>query len=155
VLYLARRHDEAVAHYRVALDLDPGFVDAREGMLMASNEMGMFAQPIWELMRLPGAVSRETASRLETAYAEQGVRGYWRTYLELADAPSSEIRSSPYVRARLHARLGEPERAQQWLEAAYAERDGGLSLMKVDPGLDTLRPDPRFARILHGVGLAY
>jgi DNA-binding winged helix-turn-helix (wHTH) protein len=154
VLYLARRYDEAVAQYRAALDLDPAFVDAREGMLMASNEMGMYAQPISELMQLPEAVSRETASRLEAAYANQGVRGYWRTYLELADAPSSEIRSSPYVRARLHARLGEPELALQWLEAAYAERDGGLSLMKVDPGLDTLRPAPRFARILHGVGLA-
>ncbi len=79
-------------------------------------------------------------------------KGYWRAYLKLAAAPSSEVHSSPYVRARICAKVGESARALQWLETAYAERDGGLSLLKV--GMDPLRAEPRFTAILERVGLA-
>jgi len=154
VLYLARRYDEAIAQYRAAIDLDPAFSDAQEGILMASNEMGMYGQPISEFMRSPEAFSRGVASTLDAAYARSGVKGYWRAYLKLAEAPSSEVHSSPYVRARIYAKVGESTRALQWLETAYAERDGGLSLLKVDPGMDLLRAEPRFTAILERIGLA-
>ena len=36
----------------------------------------------------------------------------------------------------------------------YEERDGGLSLVKVDPGLDSLRAETRFTAILERVGLS-
>ena len=42
----------------------------------------------------------------------------------------------------------------QWLEKACEERDGGLTLLKVDPGMDSLRAEPRFATILERVGLS-
>jgi DNA-binding winged helix-turn-helix (wHTH) protein/Tfp pilus assembly protein PilF len=144
VLYLARRYDEAARQYRATMDLEPDFSDARTGLLMASNQMGMFHQPISEFLRSPDALNRAVATQLENAYAQSGVKGYWRTYLELAEAPGSEVQTSPYVRARLHAEIG----------AASSEHDGGLSLMKVDPGLDSLRGADRFAAILERIGLS-
>ena len=36
----------------------------------------------------------------------------------------------------------------------YEERDGGLSLLKVDPGMDGLRGEPRFKAILERIGLS-
>lgn len=154
VLYLARRYDEAVTQYRAAIDLDPAFSDAQEGLLMASNEMGMYCLPISEFMRAPEKVSREAAATLDGAYAQSGVTGYWRAYLALTEAPSSEVQCSPYVRARIYAKVGESARALQWLDTALVQRDGGLSLLKVDPCLDVLRADPAFAAILERVGLA-
>lgn len=154
VLYLARRYDEAAHQYRATMDLEPEFSDARTGLLMASNQIGMFHQPISEFLRSPEALSREIANRLESAYAQSGVQGYWRTYLELAAAPGTEIRASPYVHARLHAEIGSENEALSWLEKAYDERDGGLSLMKVDPGLDRLRGAGRFHAVLERVGLS-
>lgn len=154
VLYLARRYDEAVNQYRAAIDLDPTFTDAQTGILMAYGEMGMPLQPISEFMRAPEALSREAAARLELAFARSGVRGYWRAFLDLADAPSSEVHCSPYVRARLYAAVGDVSRALQWLETARDVRDAGLSLLRVDPGLDTLRAEPRFRAVLDQVGLA-
>ena len=154
VLYLARRYDEAITQYRVAIDLDPAFSDAHEGILMASNEIGMYCQPISEFIRSPETFSRDVTARLDSAYAQSGVKGYWRAYLELAEAPSSEVHSSPYVRARIYAKVGERDQALHWLETALAERDGGLSLLKVDPGMDSLRAEPRFTSILERVGLA-
>jgi hypothetical protein len=121
---------------------------------MASSQIGMFHQPISEFLRSPDTLSREIATRLEKAYVQSGVKGYWRTYLELTEAPGSEMRSSPYVRARLHAEIGEESEALGWLERACDAHDGGLSLMKVDPGLDRLRGTSRFAVILDRIGLS-
>ena len=136
------------------MDLDASFSDAQAGILMAYNEMGMYYQPISEFLRSPETFSREIATRLEDAYVQSGVKGYWGAYLELADAPSSEVHSSPYVRARIHAEIADVGQALQWLEKAYEERDGGLSLLKVDPGMDGLRAEPRFQAILERIGLS-
>ncbi len=154
VLYLARRYDEAVQQYRAAIDLDPTFTDAQTGILMAYGEMGMPLQPISEFMRAPETLSREAAAALESAFARSGVRGYWRAFLDLADAPSSEVHCSPYVRARVYAAVGDVARALQWIETARDVRDAGLSLLRVDPGLDALRAEPRFRAVLEQMGLA-
>lgn len=154
VLYLARRYEAAVVQYRSAIELDPTFADAQAGMLMACGEMGMYCQPTSEFMRSPETFSRAAAARLDAAYAESGMRGYCRAFLDLAEAPASEVHSAPYVRARLHAAVGDNARALHWLERALAERDGGLSLLKVDPGMDPLRGEAGFVEILREVGLS-
>jgi len=154
VLYLARRYEDAVAQYRAAIDLDPGFTDAQLGILMAYGEMGMPGRPISEFMRSPETFSRDAVAALESAYAQSGVQGYWRAFLDLAESPSREVYSSPYVRARLYAAIGRVPQALQWLETALDERDAGLSLVRVDPGLDRLRTEPRLLAIVEQVGLA-
>jgi hypothetical protein len=49
--------------------------------------------------------------------------------------------------------LGEKDRAFESLESAYKERSDLLVYLKVDPRLDTLRSDPRFADLMRRVGL--
>lgn len=60
----------------------------------------------------------------------------------------------PTLIAIIYAALGDTDDALIWLERAYAERDEDLSLLKVDPRLDSLRGDPRFLSLLQRVGLA-
>ncbi len=40
------------------------------------------------------------------------------------------------------------DKAFEWLERAYAHRDGGLTLLKGDPLLKNLEHDPRYAAFL-------
>ena len=108
----------------------------------------MASQPVSEFLRAPEMFSRDVAATLDAAYARSGVRGYWRAFLDLAESPSSEVYSSPYVRARLYAAVGDLPRALQWLETARDVRDAGLSLLNVDPGLDVLRGESRFQALL-------
>ncbi|HEY2941871.1 MAG TPA: hypothetical protein VGN09_05515 [Vicinamibacteria bacterium] len=53
-----------------------------------------------------------------------------------------------YQIAEAYAFRGETDRAFEWLERAYAQRDGGLLNLKVSPFLAGLRPDPRYAALL-------
>ena len=53
----------------------------------------------------------------------------------------------PVQRAYIHIGMGEYDEAIRLLEQAYSERSWFLIFMKVEPWLDPLRDDPRFADI--------
>jgi serine/threonine-protein kinase len=53
-----------------------------------------------------------------------------------------------YQIATVRARRGERDEAFAWLQRAHDQHDGGLTIMKVDPLLASLRSDPRHAALL-------
>ena len=50
--------------------------------------------------------------------------------------------------ASLYAILGEKDRAFEWLDRADRGKDEWFLLIPVDPYVDPLRSDPRFAKLL-------
>ena len=48
--------------------------------------------------------------------------------------------------------LGEKDKAFEWLDKAYEQREGWNIQLKVDPVFDSLRSDPRFQQMLDKVG---
>jgi TolB-like protein/DNA-binding winged helix-turn-helix (wHTH) protein len=60
---------------------------------------------------------------------------------------------SAYQIAQVYAFRNQRDEAFQWLERAYAQRDGGLIATKVDPLLKNLHGDPRFAALLKKLNL--
>jgi len=59
----------------------------------------------------------------------------------------------PYNIATVDAALGDKDEAFAWLDRAYADRSFYLTWIKVDPQMDSLRLDPRFADLMRRVGL--
>ena len=59
-----------------------------------------------------------------------------------------------YQVAEALAWRGEKDKAFEWLERAYQQRDGGLSEVKVDLLLDRLHGDPRFKALLKKMNLS-
>lgn len=53
-----------------------------------------------------------------------------------------------YQIAQTYASRGEKDPAFQWLDRAFAQRDGGMTWMKPDPLLRTLHDDPRWPALL-------
>jgi len=43
--------------------------------------------------------------------------------------------------------------AFRWLDVAVEEHATGLMFLRVHPRIDAIRPDPRYAALLHTVGL--
>ncbi|MDB6162611.1 MAG: protein kinase [Xanthomonadaceae bacterium] len=56
--------------------------------------------------------------------------------------------------AEVYAWRGETDKAFQWLDRAYAQHDGGLSDLLINPMLVSLRADPRFQALARKLGLA-
>ena len=63
------------------------------------------------------------------------------------------IKADPTFLGLVHAGLGEPDSAFTWLERACDERDGSVVFMNVEPSLDPLRTDGRFAGLLKRLNL--
>jgi hypothetical protein len=49
---------------------------------------------------------------------------------------------------QIYAALGDKNRALEWLEKSFQGREAFMAFLKVDPGFDPLRSDPRFADLL-------
>ena len=59
---------------------------------------------------------------------------------------------SPSARMVVYLGLGEKEKALDWLEKCYADRDTQTWFLKVDPLYDSLRNEPRFQALLKKSG---
>jgi hypothetical protein len=61
--------------------------------------------------------------------------------------------ANPYQIALIYAGLGQGDQTFEWLEKAYRERSDLLVYLKVDPRLDPIRSDSRFAALLRRVAI--
>src|SRR5262249_46952312 len=92
-------------------------------------------------------------SVLGSAYAGAGRRPEAAKVLEELHDRSKREYVMPLLFAWVHAALGETDAAFEWLERAYEDRDPFLTMAKVVPVFDKLRPDPRFDRLLRRMRL--
>ncbi|MCA1633094.1 MAG: hypothetical protein LC802_05075 [Acidobacteria bacterium] len=100
-----------------------------------------------------GGAGAEEIVKLKKAYEKGGMNGFWRE--ELAQTLEREKKKyvAPYNIALLYGRLGEFDKAFEWLEKAYIERTSLLVALKSDHEFDALRSDPRFASLVKRIGL--
>jgi tetratricopeptide (TPR) repeat protein len=56
--------------------------------------------------------------------------------------------AASYQYAQIYAQLGDNDRAFANLDHGFAIKDAGLQGLKIDPFLDPIRSDPRFAALL-------
>ena len=61
--------------------------------------------------------------------------------------------SAAFQIAEVYAWWGNTDKAFGWLDRAYLQHDGGLTAVKVDPLLRSLRPDPRYKALLRKMNL--
>ena len=105
-----------------------------------------------------GALDRAPADvtllgSLGRAHALDGRPDDARAVLARLDSLSADRYVSPYLLAGIAEALGDQRRAFAWLEEAVADRAGELVDLDLDPRLERLRGDRRFARIRRSVGL--
>jgi TolB-like protein/Tfp pilus assembly protein PilF len=134
------RVEEAVAAYRKILELNPDHevFHALLGQIyiMRSNpqdaqaELDEVSDPYW---RLPGlAMLNHSLGRKAESDAA------------LAEFVERFQAGGAYNIAQVYAFRGELDRSFHWLDRAYAQHDGGMFLVQVDPLLAGLRRDRRF-----------
>ena len=153
-LYQARRYDDALAQANRALALDPTSSRIQGALLHIAELKDDYVTALDLLQKyLPesdGGKQRVAATR--RAYAASGKLGYWRATLDYNLAKGSGASASEVGLAMLYTKLGEHDRAMEYLERAYAKRSGDLLYASVEPHFDPLRSDPRFQALLRRIG---
>jgi tetratricopeptide (TPR) repeat protein len=148
-LHCARRYDQAIEQYQKTLELDPRFAWAHYMLGVAYAQKGMYAEAVptveraWSLEESPVILAG-----LGYTLAKSGQRAQALKVLDQLQELSKERPIAAYDIATVYAGLGDKEQAFAWLDRAYEDRDLWMPLLGVDPTLDNLHSDPRFAELL-------
>jgi TolB-like protein/DNA-binding winged helix-turn-helix (wHTH) protein/Flp pilus assembly protein TadD len=155
ILYLARRHDEAIAQCQKTLTLDPNYALAHTHLGLAYVQKGKHEEGIAAFQKAITLSDRnpDLLGRLGHAYAAAGQREEAQQILKELRAIAKQHHVPPYRLAEIYAALGEKDQAFAHLDWAYQAHAMHLCNLKVEPTLDSLRTDPRFADLLRRVGL--
>jgi DNA-binding winged helix-turn-helix (wHTH) protein/TolB-like protein/Flp pilus assembly protein TadD len=152
--FSARRYEEAIKHYRRALELNPRFARSHVALGMAYAQMGKHEEALVEIKQAI-SISDDTRNiaALGYAYAVAGKRAEARKVIDDLAELSKRKYVSPSFIAGIYANLGERDQAFAWLEKAYQERHPSMTFIGVDAVFDPVRSDPRFADLVRRVGL--
>jgi len=150
-----RQYDQAIAEERKAIELEPNFAIAYAWLGTALVQKGMYEEAIAEMHKALDRGQKHPSIRgtLGYAYAMAGEKAEAQKVLEELTGISPSPYSFALPIARIHAALGEKDQAFESLRRACDERDSTVIWLKVDPTLDSLRQDQRFAQILRDMGL--
>jgi TolB-like protein/tetratricopeptide (TPR) repeat protein len=155
VLLREKRYDEALAQCQRTLDLDKEFRSVHMIAAYCYAAMARFPDFVAELQE---AIARDEngrryADEAGRIFSQAGIEGLTRWMIENIDEVSGTPYDSPYVKAELHAQLGEKDQAIEWMKKAVEVRSPGVVTWKVDPAFDALRNDPRFMTVIREAGL--
>jgi eukaryotic-like serine/threonine-protein kinase len=151
----ARQYDLAIEQFRKTLEIDPNYGLTHWYLGQAYALKGMYAEAQTELRKAKNLLQQNVAveADLGYAYAASGKGAEAKKAIDELKQSSKQRYVSSYYIALIHTGLGEKDLAFEWLENAYKERSDLLIYLKIDPRLDSLRSDARFADLVRRVGL--
>ena len=147
--YLARQNDQAVEQLRKVVDIDPKFSPARRILEEVYAHMGKHKEAVAErekFLSLSGGP--ELAASVEEDFKKSGYKGVLQSWLDGLTELSKHSYVSSYSIAESYMRVGEKQKAFEWLDKAYEEHDSGLVSVAVEPMFEPIRSDPRFKEIV-------
>lgn len=153
--HLAHRFDEAIEHYKKALELDPHFVWAHMYMAQALEQKGNFSGALGEFettMRLGGGSNCVRAMKAHT-HAMAGDKSSARAILLDLKGGSPGKCVPSFDIAATHAALGEPDQMLEWLNRACNERSMKIFILTQDPRFDNCRHTSEFKKVVDRMDL--
>jgi TolB-like protein/class 3 adenylate cyclase/cytochrome c-type biogenesis protein CcmH/NrfG len=153
--YYAHRYADAIAQFRATLEMEPNYSLAHLWLGNSYVQNGELEHGLAELRRAKelDPHNPDVMCGLGHAYAVAGDRDAAQRVIEELHQQSQAGHVSPYYFAVIYAALGDTDQAFTLLDRAYDDRGFYISSLKVDPMVDPLRSDPRFAALLKKVGL--
>jgi TolB-like protein/Flp pilus assembly protein TadD len=149
VLFYAGKLDEADAAARKAAELQPTGAGSHRFQVLIAAQRGYGEAALREAQLEPDPRFRRF--ELAVAHYVRGDREAADT--SLADLIANAREGFAYQIAEVYALRGEKDKAFEWLQTAFDDRDAGMLGLLVDPLLRGLRDDARYKNLLAKVGL--
>jgi len=153
VLTVARRYPEAIVQLQKTLELGPNFGLAHRSLGEALELSGQLDKAIVEYEKAYRLMNDTHAlAYVVHAYGLKGEREKaLQLFTQLKEA-EPEGRRWAFGIALAYLGLGDKDEAINWLERSYRQNEAAkISLIRVDPMLDSLRGNPRFEALVQKV----
>jgi tetratricopeptide (TPR) repeat protein len=154
-LYYSRQYDQAIAQFRTVRQMDPNF--PRSGLIrFAYDQKGLFSNSLEEIEKWRRAYGDQpwTWSELAYIYGRSGKQAQAEHALQKLQQLDHRHPVDPASIVWAYVGTGNKDQAFAYLEKAYVQHSSTLTSLKVEPGFDPLRSDPRYHDLLRRVGLA-
>ncbi len=146
-LFYARRFEEAEAQFKRLLELNPNhnYINGQLVTILEAQGKESEACDYFVMSLMRSKADNGTIERFRTAYAESGWRGVTMERIKAEDKTRS------FHLACLYARIGDKDKAFEYLGKAYLERSFMIPMIQVAPQLDSLRDDPRYGALVRRI----
>jgi serine/threonine-protein kinase len=150
----ARQYDQAIEQLRKTTEMDQGFYYAHGYLGIAYEMKGALQEALAEYRKARQLTDDpRMLALLGHGLAVSGKRDEALRTLDQLKEMAKQRYVPAYSFTIVYVGLGEKDQALQWLERDYQDRGVDMLSLKVDPLLDSLRSDPRFADLVRRVGL--
>ncbi|MCK4815110.1 hypothetical protein KA005_05010, partial [bacterium] len=149
-----RDFDRALDYFKILADSEPNNPMTHHCLMEAYAQKKMYDEAIAEGEKMLELGARAVANIgvMGFYYALAGKKDKAKSILEELEEQSNKgYVSSMWVGTVYHG-LGETDKAFEWFEKAYDERDGNLIYITIAPPFDSIRPDPRFKQLMKKMG---
>ncbi len=147
LLQYARRWEESAVLLRHAVEQNPEQDETVWALGISLMELGQYqeAERVLRNAEALAIANYHAFASLGRLAARQGnIAEAERRMTHLKEVAKAEY-VSPVDFARLAIAVGDHDEAFEWIGRAHAERRGWLAYLRVEPAVDPLRGDPRFA----------
>ncbi|HMG32712.1 MAG TPA: tetratricopeptide repeat protein [Blastocatellia bacterium] len=145
--YYARQYDAAIAQLRKTLELNTEFATTYQWFTKSNQANGNYGEAVKSYAAYRKMIGDRQGAAL---IRESFTKGGWTGFLQAVTAKDQTAKLTRYEAVVFLTALGDKEKAFAELERSF---DVFGPSLRIDPLLDPLRADPRFASILTRAGL--
>ena len=157
--FYARQYDVAMKEFDKALELDPNFVAAHGNRADVYVMKSMFAEALADLEWLLPHLPSTTGAMLEAQFrsyvctmsgqTEEAKRIILECEEKIAHERDEDIDQNVMANfASIHSKLGDKDRALEWLKRCFEVRAITPFAVKLSPYFDEITSDPRFEELM-------
>ncbi len=155
IYYHMRDFDRAIEQFRTALAINQQSPWAHHLMGCAFQQKAMFEEALVEMRKaISLSDDPQYVAGLLRVSAAAGNSDEAGKLLNQLQQQTTRHYVIPYEFAWVYASLGDDERAFEWLQKCFEERDPNLAYVRIEPGFDRIHNDPRYASLMRRIALA-
>jgi TolB-like protein/Tfp pilus assembly protein PilF len=153
----ARQYDRALDQLTKTLELDPSYGLAHWYRGLAYQQKGMYTEAFRELAKARNLLKHSPIVEADIGHlhAVSGSKTEAESVIAWLLKEAARRYVNPFAIALIYVGLGRNDEGFEWLDTAFRERSDMLVYLGVDPRLDSIRSDPRFARLAGRVGVPH
>jgi len=152
--YLAKQYQRAIDESKKVIELAPNFglIYGFQSIAYYKNGMEKEAIDSWvKATELTGGKTELEFKNLRNAQEKAGWKGFWTEWLYQMKANPKYYLAWDFSVCYLY--IGDNEKALEWLEKSYQNRDRWIVNLRHNPQFDPVRNDPKFQDIISRIEL--